>query len=281
MAEDVKIPGIGPVKKKTVYIVGAVFIVAVGVYYYRSRNAAAAVDTTATDTTDTTQIDPATGYAYGTVEDQAALASQQQYNSVGSGAGTSDSAPLPATPTGFTSNAQWTQAAEEYLSETVGLDSTQVQAALGKYITGGAASTAQATIIEQAIAAEGYPPIAGPNGYPPSVRTAAVIPTPTPTKPLDQLGTPHIYVTAKGKTGDLRIHWNAIPHAGFYLVSGSNFKTTRVTGNQHPNILIKPPSSVHVKAYPVGYSNTGQRVKYVPYLASDSSNTLTARKVGK
>lgn len=281
MADTIKLPGIGETKKRTVYIAGGVLVVAVGVYYWRNRGSTAATDTTGT--TDTTsmsdQIDPATGYVYGSAEDQSALIGQQQYGAVGSGGGTSGGSVLPETPTGFTNNAQWSDSVEDYLANTVGMDATTVQAALGKYITGGQATAAQEAIIDQGIAHAGYPPVSGVNGYPPSIRTApATSPPPTASKPTPKLATPHIYVEKTGKTGDLDVHWNPVAHAGFYLVSGSHGGQYKVSATQHPNFLLKAGSSMHVTAYPTGYSNTGQRVKYVPYLASSPSNTLTARK---
>lgn len=176
---DVSVPGFGKQKKQTVYIIGGVVVAVIGIGYYRSRKnaAATAAATTATAATDTSSATDTSGSGY--VDPNAA------YDSSAYGSGYVDpTTGLPLNtgvtqPTGFTSNSQWSQAAEEYLAGTVGLDATSVQAALGKYITGGSVTADQQNIIEQAIAAEGYPPQSGPNGYPPSVQLAA---TPPPTQ---------------------------------------------------------------------------------------------------
>lgn len=182
-----------PVKKQTVYLAGGILLVVGGIAYYRSRQSTSAAASTAASTTAANNIDPATGYAYGSQEDQAALAGM-------AGTGSSDSAsyvggqiigydqygnPIYGSgengggsggvPGGFTNNAQWAQAAEQYMGST-GADS--IAAALGKYITGQTVTADQTTIIQEAIAAEGYPPVAGTDGYPPSLRTVATAPAP-------------------------------------------------------------------------------------------------------
>jgi hypothetical protein len=78
-----------------------------------------------------------------------------------------------ASQTAYTTNGQWAQAAEDYLTTTVGADATTVAAALGKYITGQALTADQVSVVEEAIAFGGYPPVNGTDGYPPSIRTSA------------------------------------------------------------------------------------------------------------
>ena len=171
MADTINVPGMGATKKTTVYVAGAIGTVIIGVVWYRSRSTASS---TPVDTS--TQIDPATGYAYGSAEDAAALQAQSSYISPGgSGTGSSDPYYGAQQPTGFTSNSQWAQAAEDYLGNTVGSDTNAVSAALGKYLVGGDVTDAQRSIVEQAIAFQGYPPVSGPNGYPPSIRTSTVV----------------------------------------------------------------------------------------------------------
>src|SRR5882757_2898945 len=114
MADTVNIPGMGAQKKTTVYIAGGIGVVIVGVVWYRSRNTA--TSTTTSTPVDTTQIDPATGYAYGSAEDAAALAAQSSYISAGGSSGGGSSYYSGGQqPTGFVSDAQWAQAAEDYL----------------------------------------------------------------------------------------------------------------------------------------------------------------------
>lgn len=180
MAETVNVPAIGPVKKPIA--IGAVVGLGglVVIYYYRknqaNQQAASAAQQTANDTAsaaDTgTTIDPETGYPYGSPEDQAALASlsygllptQSGYG--GGGYPYDNGQQPPPSGGGFTSNAQWAQAAEQYMGSS-GADA--IAAALGKYITGQPVTSDQQTIIQEAIAAEGFPPVPGPGGFPPSI----------------------------------------------------------------------------------------------------------------
>lgn len=178
--------------------------------------AAAAAQAPGTGAGSSDQIDPATGFPYGSAEDAAALTAQSGYNSPIGGLGASDTSYLYGgypgytgsgypVAGGFTSNAQWAQAAEDYLVNTGGANANTVGNALGKYITGGTVDDSQQAVINQAIAFEGYPPVSGPNGYPPSIRTAAPTPTPTPqtTVPVPKVtglkaGDAHNVITAAG-----------------------------------------------------------------------------------
>jgi hypothetical protein len=72
-----------------------------------------------------------------------------------------------------TTNAQWAQAAVSALTQGGQYSATTVLAALGLYLTGGHLSSDQEIIVQSAIAAEGYPPIPGSNGYPPAINTSA------------------------------------------------------------------------------------------------------------
>lgn len=67
-----------------------------------------------------------------------------------------------------TTNAQWTQAAMAQLGQS-GFQPRAVLDALGKYINGVEVTPAQETIIQGAIAVEGYPPQPGKNGNPPGI----------------------------------------------------------------------------------------------------------------
>lgn len=184
MPDDIKLPG-GLHVKKEVAIVGGVVVIGGVIYYYRKQKAAqaaaAAAAQTAANTTTAAQtgtgIDPVTGYPYGSPEDQAALAAQSynilptQSGNFGPGYGP----PGPGGSGGFTSNAQWAQAAEQMMGSN-GTDATA--AALGKYLTGQPISSDQQTLVQEAIAIEGYPPVAGPNGFPPSINLQSGGPPP-------------------------------------------------------------------------------------------------------
>lgn len=178
MPETIDIPVIGKEPKKVVYLVGGVVAVALVVGYYRVRKASSEGSIPIT-----TQIDPATGYEYGTSEDAASLAQQAGYVTAASGGGGDESNPTPQT-SGFVNNAEWSQAAIDYLTNTVGADPGTVSSAIGKYLAGSALTDSEVSYVNQAIAVSGKPPVAGTNGYPPNVRQVATPPKPkVPAKP--------------------------------------------------------------------------------------------------
>lgn len=186
----VKIPGLGNQKKGMVLAVGIGGVAIVGIVLWRRHQAASTAASTAADSS--TEIDPATGYSYGSPEDAAALAAQTAYTTP---ADLSSNDGIYSTPTTGTtvnpiaSNDQWTQAAELYLTQTVGMDAGTASAALGVYINADDATETQKSIIEQAIAGVGYPPQQGTGGYPPSIKTGTVASAPTaPAKPTAASG---------------------------------------------------------------------------------------------
>jgi hypothetical protein len=196
---DVKLPGIGPVKKKTAAYgaVGAAALVLV-IYWYRQRQAAnaAAAATPASSASSGSVTDPAgntcsavnpqTGYCPGTAEDTAALSDSAaaggayDTSSLGDsglsgyyyGAGGATQATAPG-PENFADNAEWAQYVEAYLTSTLGGDPSTVGNAIGKYLTGQPVTPDLVTIINEAIAYGGQPPQSGANGMPPGINTAA------------------------------------------------------------------------------------------------------------
>lgn len=200
MSGTVKVPGIGPVKKQTAMLVSGGVVLLIGIVLYRKKqasdaaNAATAANSSAASSATQGSIDPETGYPYGSSQDEAALAALQNqilptetsqgdgeiigYDDEGNpiyGVGGSSG----GLTSNFTTNAQWAQAAQQYLVNTAGADSATVNIALGEYITGQAVSATQQQVVEQAIAYENLPPVAGPNGFPPSINTG----TPSTTAP--------------------------------------------------------------------------------------------------
>lgn len=208
-----------------------------------AATAAAAAQAPGTGAGTSDGVDPATGFPYGSTEDAAALTAQSGYNSPLAGLGYSDQSYLyggspyyPGSPNsggGFTSNAQWAQAAEDYLVNTAGGNSNTVGNALGKYITGqNVTDTNMQAVINQAIAFEGYPPIPGPDGYPPSIRETPV----TPTQPSGGGGTtttgraqaPSGLKVLQKTSTSVTLQWNQIsPPASSFTVAGyqTNGKT--------------------------------------------------------
>lgn len=177
------VPGIGHLSKKEMMIGGGAAIAVIFIALYRQhKNSQAAASAATANTASTSDVDPTTGLTAGSPEDVAALEAQSSYanttaygytsggyNNTGYGTGT----------TGYTSNSQWSQAAQEYITNNTGGDAATVAAALGAYLTGSYVNPSQQTIIEQALAFEGAPPQSGTNGYPPSINTVAPT-TPTP-----------------------------------------------------------------------------------------------------
>ena len=182
---------IGGIKKQYVYIGGGLVIVVVGVVWFRSKNANANANSgSVTDPAGNvcSAVDPNSGYCPGTPQD---LAYQQSpYTLAGTNAASYvggqiigydqngnpiySSGPSSPGPGSFTSNAEWAQAAEQYLMQNEpNADPAVIAAALGQYITGKPATDAQISIINQAITFEGIPPVGGPNGDPPGIITAS------------------------------------------------------------------------------------------------------------
>jgi len=216
--------------------VGAV-VIAVAVYRSRKAKTAAggtpaAATTTAGDlyppdgTTgnpgDPNSTDPATGITYGDEQAQGGYGASYGtggYDAAGYPIGSpqdiayeqsqgSGGVPIayPVTPTGtgsggvptFSDNASWAQYAEAYMVNQLGGDPNTIGNALGKYITGGKVTQAQADVINQAIAFAGNPPVNGANGMPPSINLVTTPPPPPPPPPPPKKKPKHT-VTADGK----------------------------------------------------------------------------------
>lgn len=243
--KTVKLPGVGKVNT-TMAMAAVGGVVVLGYVYYRRKKTAAA-NAASTASVPASQIDAATGYPYGSSQDALALASQSAYQnpvSYGGGggpAGNPNNVNNPQIGTGFTNNAQWEQAAIAYLTAG-GAPFSAVSSALGKFISGVAVTdgSADADYIHQAIAAEGQPPIPGPNGYPPSIRTGGG-PSPAPsggggggTPPAGPgvLATPYIrLVNIVPKQATLQ--WDPIPGATGYHLYRNGSPITNVTGTSY------------------------------------------------
>jgi hypothetical protein len=196
----------GPVQKKTALLLGGGLVVIGGIVWYRQKQTANSPDAAATGET---AINPATGYAYGSAEDAAALAAQAAYISPSSSGGSST---YPTSNTGYSSNGQWTQAVVEYMiSNNLVEDSAQLSTALGKYITGAYATDTQVALIQQAIAVQGFPPISGTTGYPPSINR-------TPPTTESPVIAPTGFKVLRADQGGASLDWNPTPGAKGYKV---------------------------------------------------------------
>lgn len=123
-------------------------------------------------------------YGYGSAAPQYAYGSDYGYGAYGYASGTGDTGigtnygygyynagqPQEYSPQA-TTNAQWSAAAVSALTAQ-GYTGTQVLGALGPYLAGQPISASQASVVQAAIAVEGYPPVPGQNGDPPGIKTA-------------------------------------------------------------------------------------------------------------
>lgn len=187
MPDTINIGGMKVNKKTAAYAgIGLGGIIVIRWYQNdQQKKAAATAQAQSVQQAGQTQIDPSTGYPYGSAEDAAALQSQLNYsnpyayNSASYAGGsvigyTGTGSPVygPGNTGSFTSNAQWSQYVESYLESNQGADPTTVGNAIGKYITGQPLTPDMIQVVQNAIAVAGYPPVAGPNGNPPNYITA-------------------------------------------------------------------------------------------------------------
>jgi hypothetical protein len=208
LSGDVKIPG---TKAKVPKVAAAGGIALVGVFaimYYRKKKAGTAAAGTGATVTDPdgnvcAALAPS-GYCPGSPGDLNAQG-QGYAGGLQGGGGIigydSNGNPVYGTPTGtqvtngppFTSDAAWSQYVITQLGGTV--DALSLTNALGAYIDGAQDTAAQEQLIQDAIAIAGTPPVAGPNGFPPSINVGGTKdhhgPKPTtPTALMLKLGGP-------------------------------------------------------------------------------------------
>lgn len=207
-------------KKKGLVLLGGAGLV--GAYvFFKHRSASAAVpvaaDTTVDDGSDT-PIDETGSLDDGSFGDAFGGAS---------GGGVISTPVLPVDPTvpvgttAFSNNAQWAAQAESDLGQE-GFNPLTVAAALGKYLTGGALTASQETIVQAAIQAEGQPPQPVPPMHvaPPSGQTTKTV-TANGKQTLWQIA------HANGITEMHLIQLN--PHLGIYYGTKKNIpKGTKV-----------------------------------------------------
>jgi PASTA domain len=152
--------------------------------YVRNKNKAKAAAATAT-TANTSGGYGTYAYGYGS------SAQEFGYGAYGYGAYSYGSGGLPGegvnygygqygagSPTAYTTqattNQQWSAAVVSALTNSgVGYTGQQVLGAIAPYLAGQPVSSAQAQIVQQAIAVDGYPPQQGPSGNPPGINTAS------------------------------------------------------------------------------------------------------------
>lgn len=244
MTGTVKVPGIGPVDKKYVYIAGAGVLGFVGYAYWNARKAAAN-EVPVSDYTTADALGDGSDYGDYSYDGGASDyvnpgGSQPPYSS--------DTNPNPQT------NAEWATAAISRLSD-LGYEATLVAAAIGKYMARLELTEAQADIVRQAVAILGPPPVGdfpikvSPNGTTPPPSTGGS----TGSKG-ENLPAPNGLSTWGNGPSRLTVplKWNAVPGADYYRVYrsdvaynvGSSEDTQITIGGLKPNTTYK----FHVRA---------------------------------
>lgn len=245
MADTIKV--FGSNVPKPLVIGGGAAIIIGGIFYYR-KNQANAASQASVNAAGSSEIDPATGYPYGSAEDAAALSSQGNYQNpiqgaygfAGYGGGAAANFGSGA-PGSFANNAEWAQFVENYEINNMGADGPSVGNAIGKYISGQPLTTdGMVSIVQSAIAIGGYPPTSGPNGHPPGYVTAvpgSTIPSTTKAGTISGLTATKSGTTATFKwnatSAPQGYAWNIRQINGITIKSGSGQSTWVVIPNLH------------------------------------------------
>lgn len=229
MSGEVKIPGVGPVKKGYAVAGVGVVVVILGYSYMRRSKANAAAAATATDTSATTPVDPnglaqmSDASGYNTVYPSAyPQQSQYGYDLYGN--------PLP-TPTGlgsggvYTTNSDWATAADTLLQDT-GITLQVASLAVSRVLGGLSVTSDQQGYFLQAVGQLGQPP----QGYPKPIH---VVDAPVPSTGS---ATPHapgnVHAARVDRTG-VSLGWNAVSGAKGYTVylDGHQLQTVTYTND--------------------------------------------------
>lgn len=182
---------IGGMDKKYVYGGLAIGGIVIAVVYFRSKSQSSASNSTGTVTDPAGNVcaalSPSSGYCPGTAEDlayagnTAGLVGSDNasyvggqiigYDQYGNPIYSSNSGQGNNGPGTFTNNSNWVQACVTYITDAdPNANAGTILTVLGLYINGeDIGSDANRNIVEQAIAAEGYPPVAGSSGNPPGI----------------------------------------------------------------------------------------------------------------
>jgi hypothetical protein len=190
-------------------------------YPYGSSEDEAALAAQSSDTSGSgSDIDPATGYAYGSEQDEEALAAQS---------GSADSIDYGSSAitgtTSFTTNSEWAQQCEQVVPPLINSTTAQsdVAAAIGRFLAGLSLTEEQAQIIQVCESEEGPPPVG----------TFAIIPAPATTV---SSGTPTDVVVPHVEGDSIDAATDALSAAGLELHINQTLKggTTYVINSQTP-----------------------------------------------
>lgn len=240
---EVEVPKVGKLKKS--YVIGAVSIAGAYVLYryYQAHQAAANAPVVTPPDSLGNDLNPTGGGA-----------------PVGSQLGVADPNATPAPLT----NAQWTQAAEQYLV-SVGYDPSTAAAVLGKYLDRQPLTTSEQTIVRAALAGAGSPP----GG------TYSVIPASSPTV-ADTAPPTGLHVPIK-TSNYIDLAWNPVAGAAKYTLyrNGTAIYTGASTFRPDSNLV-----SGHTYTYAVSsYNSAGKESAKSPTI-SVTTNSAPAPKGG-
>lgn len=151
-------------------------------------------------------IDPATGYVYGTPQDQAGLAAQ---NSTSTGTSSSSGSTVGGQ---YADNSSWGRAAVNYLVG-LGVDPTSANEAIQQFLGSQTLTPQQQGLVNLAVQGIGAPPqLPGPTGTPPP-------PVNTPPAGVVYATNPPNGFVVRGTTGNtISVKWNASTNATGYTV---------------------------------------------------------------
>lgn len=180
MPGEVNVPVVGKMSKSGVIVTVAAGAVVLGYVFWKKKTSAAAK----TSAAGAPNVAPPNSYGYGTASTGSNYTGNSYgYGSAGNGYGYQTGAYGGGDNTGGAygyyaegnpntpqTNAAWTQACVAQLGND-GYDPMTITAACGVYLTAGTLSSAQVQIIQACIAAEGYPPTEGLQGFPPQMHT--------------------------------------------------------------------------------------------------------------
>lgn len=200
----------GALSKKIGPLPAVVWIgLAIVIFYYVNRKKGAGAGADQTDSAGNTgQIDPKTGYVYGSAEDAAAL------GQASSGLGTSSDSGTGGSTVGgqYADNNAWAVAAINYLV-SIGVDATSANTAITQFLSSQPLTTQQQGEVNLAIQRLGAPPSPPePGGSPP--------PVVTPPSSSTYATNPPTGFTVSGSTGNsIATKWNAAVNAASYTLS--------------------------------------------------------------
>jgi hypothetical protein len=239
-----KILGLSKPQLAIVGVGGAVTIFLV-FKHYQNANAANAASTTANTSAD---IDPATGYPYGSPEDEAALSEQQSdLSGLAASDGGTVSEPTgtttTTTTTGATTNAAWAQEAQAALV-ALGYNAESAAGAIGAYLGGIAETPSQVNMIQIVLAEVGPPPVgtysiisAGSSGGGSTGTTGNPAPiSGNPVGPVStsnyQFPAPQNLTAQSGGSGKINVSWIPVVGPSGQTPSGYTVAYGRTSGAQ-------------------------------------------------